>query len=96
MPPPIRRAVSATRGEYLAYQDEPILAAFHSSAGGRTASSAEVWGTALPYLSVVDSPDDEEKDQGQPAKEVPADRIAHESLVLRLSSRQCTQGRAAW
>jgi stage II sporulation protein D len=45
-----RAAVEATRGQYLAWDGEPILAAFHSASGGRTASSAEVWGTALPYL----------------------------------------------
>ncbi len=62
VPAAIRRAVAATRGEYLTYEGAPILAAYHSSAGGRTASSAEVWGTALPYLSAVDSPDDEAPD----------------------------------
>jgi stage II sporulation protein D len=54
----IRDAVSTTRGEYLSYSDAPILAAFHSSAGGRTASALEVWGEDLPYLRAVDSPDD--------------------------------------
>ena len=43
-------AVAATRGEYLAYGGEPILAAFHSASGGRTAGAEEVWGRPLPYL----------------------------------------------
>lgn len=43
-------AVEATRGEYLAFGGEPILAVYHSASGGRTASSEEVWGEALPYL----------------------------------------------
>ena len=51
-------AVRATRGQYLRYSDAPILAAFHSAAGGRTASALEVWGEDLPYLRPVDSPDD--------------------------------------
>jgi stage II sporulation protein D len=56
-------AAAATRGEYLAYGNEPILAVYHSASGGRTASAEEVWGQARPYLvSVVveneeDSPD---------------------------------------
>ncbi len=56
-------AVAATRGEYLAWRGRPILAVFHSASGGRTASSEEVWGRALPYLESVpveheeDSPD---------------------------------------
>ncbi len=47
-------AVRDTRGQYLAWGGRPILAAFHSASGGRTASSAEVWGRALPYLVSVD------------------------------------------
>ncbi len=47
-------AVRATEGQYLAWRDAPILAAFHSASGGRTASSAEVWGRALPYLVSLD------------------------------------------
>ncbi len=57
------RAVEATRGEFVAYREAPILAAFHSASGGLTASSEEVWGRPLPYLVSVsveneeDSPD---------------------------------------
>jgi stage II sporulation protein D len=46
-------AVDATRGEVLVHGDAPILAAFHAASGGRTASSAEVWGRSLPYLVSV-------------------------------------------
>jgi stage II sporulation protein D len=61
--PPVLQATRATRGQYLAYHDEPILAVFHSAAGGRTAAAEEVWGQALPYLVSIpvaheeDSPD---------------------------------------
>lgn len=61
--PAVLDAVAATRGEILTFDGEPILAAFHSTAGGRTASAAEVWGEDLPYLQSVrvpgedDSPD---------------------------------------
>jgi len=51
-------AARATAGEYLAFAGQPILAAFHSSSGGTTASSEEVWGEDLPYLRSVSSPDD--------------------------------------
>ncbi len=57
------RAVQETDGEFLAWEGRPILAVFHSASGGRTASSAEVWGRSLPYLVSVpvlgeeDSPD---------------------------------------
>lgn len=51
-----RRACRETRGEYLAWSGRPILAAFHSSAGGRTASAEEVWGQPVPYLVSRDVP----------------------------------------
>ncbi|MFI5315520.1 MAG: SpoIID/LytB domain-containing protein [Myxococcota bacterium] len=51
-------AARETEGEYLAFGGEPILAAFHSSSGGATASAEEVWGEPLPYLRSVSSPDD--------------------------------------
>ncbi len=56
-------AAAATRGEVLLWQDEPILAVYHSASGGLTAASGEVWGRELPYLVSVevegeeDSPD---------------------------------------
>jgi len=45
-----RAAVAATRGELLVYDGAPILAAFHSASGGRTASAEEVWGEPHAYL----------------------------------------------
>ena len=48
--PRIVSATGATRGEILTHDGQVILAAFHSASGGHTASSAEVWGEALPYL----------------------------------------------
>ena len=48
--PAVRAAVRGTRREVLVYRGEPILAAFHSSSGGQTASAEEVWGRAVPYL----------------------------------------------
>ena len=54
----MRAATQATRGEYLSFEDEPILAVFHASSGGRTASAEEVWGLDLEYLRPVNSPDD--------------------------------------
>ncbi len=47
------RAVSATRGEVMTYQDKPIYAAFHASSGGMTAGSEEAGGIPLPYLQAV-------------------------------------------
>ena len=43
-------AVEATRGMILAYGGRPILAVYSADSGGYTASAAEVWGHAVPYL----------------------------------------------
>jgi stage II sporulation protein D len=58
--PPVLAAARATRGQYLAWRGQPILAVYHSASGGRTASSEEVWGRRLPYL--VSIPVDDEED----------------------------------
>jgi stage II sporulation protein D len=55
----IARAVADTRSEVLTWNGKPILAAFHSASGGRTASSDEVWGDSLPYLRSVPVDDEE-------------------------------------
>ncbi len=49
-----RRAADATRGEVLTLSGQPILAVFHSTSGGRTASASEVWGKSVPYLGSID------------------------------------------
>ena len=52
--PETRAAAEATSGEVLTYNDAPILAVFHSTAGGRTATAGEVWGENHPYLRSVE------------------------------------------
>jgi len=53
-------AVSSTDGLCALWDGEPIVAAFHAVSGGRTESSADIWGGELPYLVSVDSPGEEE------------------------------------
>lgn len=50
------RAVEETDGQYMTYDGEPILAAFHSSSAGRTEDAANLW-SARPYLVSVESPE---------------------------------------
>jgi stage II sporulation protein D len=47
------RAVDDTRGQVILYQGKLITAAFHSSSGGYTENSENVWGSYLPYLRGV-------------------------------------------
>ncbi len=52
-------AVDATGNDVLVYEGEPIVAAFHSTSGGKTESAEVVWGSPVDYLVPVDSESDE-------------------------------------
>lgn len=52
----ISSAVKATDGEYLSYDGQPALAAFHSSSDGSTEDASAVW-SDVPYLKSVSSPE---------------------------------------
>jgi len=48
------RAVEETRGEVVTYNEKIIQAFFHSSCGGHTEASENVWTVRLPYLRGVE------------------------------------------
>ena len=48
--PATTTAVQATKGQVLTYGGKVVTAFYYSSSGGRTASSADVFGLELPYL----------------------------------------------
>lgn len=54
----VRQAVDATRGQVIFYDDQIIKAFYHANSGGHTEDSENVWGTSLPYLHGVPSPED--------------------------------------
>ncbi|MEG6585579.1 SpoIID/LytB domain-containing protein [Dendrosporobacter sp. 1207_IL3150] len=51
------KAVNATAGMIAAYGGKPIPAFFHSSSGGFTENSENVWGTFFPFLRAVEDYD---------------------------------------
>ncbi len=51
--PRATKAVDATRGLVATHGGKPIAAYFHSSGGGYTENSENVWGQRLPYLRGV-------------------------------------------
>jgi len=53
-----RDAVAATRAQVLTYSGSLIEAVFHSSSGGTTEASGELWAQQLPYLVPVADFDD--------------------------------------
>src|SRR5919198_3373303 len=48
--PSTNAAVDATAGKVVLYDGQVAKTYFFSTSGGRTASSQDVWGTAVPYL----------------------------------------------
>ncbi|WP_407058272.1 stage II sporulation protein D [Tigheibacillus jepli] len=55
----IKKAVAASKGQILTYEDNPIFPAFFSTSNGYTENSEDYWGNKLPYLRSVKSPWDE-------------------------------------
>jgi stage II sporulation protein D len=55
--PSVREAVASTRAQVLLHGDRLINAVFHSSSGGLTENSGDLWSRQLPYL--VSVPDDD-------------------------------------
>jgi len=52
----ISSAVTETDGQVLTFDENPILASFHSSSSGKTEAGSELWGD-VPYLVCVNSPE---------------------------------------
>ncbi|MTI93996.1 MAG: stage II sporulation protein D [Firmicutes bacterium] len=50
----ITLAVSETRGSIITHQGAPIDAVFHSTCGGSTENSEDVWTNTIPYLRAVE------------------------------------------
>ena len=51
--PSTRAAVASTRAQVLTHGQRLIEAVFHSSSGGQTENSGEIWRNQLPYLKSV-------------------------------------------
>ena len=56
--PATNQAIQATAGVVLRYNGEPIQAFFHSSSGGFTENSEDVWLDPLPYIKAKIDPYD--------------------------------------
>lgn len=60
--PVTSKAVDATRGEVLVFRGKPIPGFFHSSSGGYTENSEDVWSSFLPYMRSKPDPLDKCED----------------------------------
>ena len=52
----VKNAIADTDGVYMTYNEEPIVAVFHSASGPKTEKASDVWGGEYPYLNAVESP----------------------------------------
>ena len=55
----LTECVNEVMGEYLTYDNEPIMACYHALSSGQTQSAKTVWGDEIPYLQSVTAPGDE-------------------------------------
>ncbi len=65
------KAVNATRGQFVAVDGRPILAAFHSTAAGPTEDALQVWSEDFPYLKGVACPWDHKSKFYDWTREIP-------------------------
>lgn len=68
-------AVDSTKDEIMVYQEEPILAVFHSTSAGKTENAENVWRQELPYLKSVDSSQDENAPDFQTEVSIPVSTV---------------------
>ncbi len=91
----IAAAVEATDGQYLSYEEEAILAMFHSSSFGATEDSSALR-SALPYLLSVRSPETgEEVKNLMSTVEVSADDF-RESIARTFPAAQLEGEPGSW
>ncbi|SDJ89933.1 stage II sporulation protein D [Natronincola ferrireducens] len=81
--PKIQEAVASTAGIIMTYEMQPIEPLYHSTSGGKTENSEDVFATAMPYLRSVSSPYEERSPVLVDTKEV-----SIEDFIRTLKSRE--------
>lgn len=71
----ISQAVNSTSGMIILYQGKPIDPLFHSTSGGKTENSEDVWGNFVPYLRSVTSPGEEASPKFIAIKQLPVSEV---------------------
>jgi stage II sporulation protein D len=91
----IRAAVDETDGRIMTYEDEPILAVFHSTSSGITERAADVWGGDLPYLQSVPSTGEEASPRYRAKVELSADEC-REILLAAYPDMRLSENPKEW
>ncbi len=92
----VAQAVADTDGQVVLYNGQPILAVFHSSSAGQTASAGDVWAGDLPYLASVSSPEGEDSVPNYYSTAEFTAAEAREKLLAAHPELQLTGTPAAW
>lgn len=51
----VKKLVKTIKNKVIYYENEPILAVYHDTSGGKTENAADIWGQDYPYLRSVES-----------------------------------------
>jgi len=93
--PKIEEAVESTEGEVIVFDGELIEPLFHSTSGGMTEDSEDVFATAKPYLRSVESPNEEDAPKFKDTITMPfqtfADKINGKYPNINLTKANITQ-----
>lgn len=81
--PSTNQAVDETKGEMIYYDDELIQAFYHSTSGGSTENSENVWTAALPYARGVE---DEYSDKSGSPYNQWVKTYAKEEIIKKLNA----------
>lgn len=93
----ITEAVDQVAADVLVWEQEPILAAYHSMSAGATEFASNVWNGSVPYLVPVDSPGDTLADRFETTVSFSAEQIrgifteSYPDLILEGDTRSWFQ-----
>ncbi len=93
----ITEAVDQVAAAVLVWEQEPILAAYHSMSAGATEFASNVWNGSVPYLVPVDSPGDTLADRFETTVSFSAEQIrgilteSYPDLILEGDTRSWFQ-----
>lgn len=89
-------SVKETRGKVITYEGELINAFFHSNSGGKTETTANVWGgTGYPYLQAVETAGEENYTQYASSYECTKEEFAnkmkekHSNFEIDFTKEDC-------
>ena len=71
----LKEAVYGTAGEVIVYNNKLIDAVFHSTSGGKTENSEDIWSSRVPYLRSVESQYEEHSPKYVAQQEVSIDNF---------------------